>query len=162
MDFRATAAGAILLCAVLVQSTGPAYARQDVNCPDFVYQEDAQAVLDRDSSDPHRLDEDQGPDDGIACENLPRRAVNVPPTAAATPAVPGEPVPAVTGPDALPTRGVRGGSGTTADGPGAGREFGLPLTLAGAAVAVGFLATRLPHRDAGRRRCAADARRRSS
>ena len=41
---------------------------------DFQFQEDAQAVLDQDRSDPHRLDglsEDES--DGIACESLPRR-----------------------------------------------------------------------------------------
>ncbi|MBB5854280.1 excalibur calcium-binding domain-containing protein [Amycolatopsis umgeniensis] len=43
----------------------------DLNCKrDFKYQEDAQAVLDQDRSDPHNLDDD---DDGIACETLPKR-----------------------------------------------------------------------------------------
>jgi hypothetical protein len=45
------------------------------NCDDFRWQQDAQAVLDRDSSDPHRLDSEQGPDDGYACERLPDRLV---------------------------------------------------------------------------------------
>jgi hypothetical protein len=42
---------------------------EDLDCVDFVYQEQSQAVLDRDSSDPHRLDADN---DGISCESLPR------------------------------------------------------------------------------------------
>ncbi|UMP02665.1 excalibur calcium-binding domain-containing protein [Amycolatopsis sp. EV170708-02-1] len=42
----------------------------DLNCRDFQYQEDAQAVLDKDRSDPHHLDDDK---DGIACEKLPKR-----------------------------------------------------------------------------------------
>ncbi|MTD52866.1 excalibur calcium-binding domain-containing protein [Amycolatopsis pithecellobii] len=42
----------------------------DRNCSDFQYQEDAQAVLDADHSDPNGLDRDK---DGIACETLPHR-----------------------------------------------------------------------------------------
>src|SRR5215218_1990438 len=46
----------------------------DLDClTDFTYQEEAQAVYDQDPSDPNRLDEDPGPDDGIACEELPHR-----------------------------------------------------------------------------------------
>lgn len=55
----------------------------DLDCGDFKYQEDAQAVLDKDRSDPHRLDED---DDGIACEKLPKRGT--PPTKTITPTPP--------------------------------------------------------------------------
>jgi hypothetical protein len=40
----------------------------DLNCEDFDTQEEAQAVLDDDSSDPNNLDADS---DGIACESLP-------------------------------------------------------------------------------------------
>ena len=47
-----------------------AAAQDTLNCSDFTYQEDAQAELDRDPSDPHNLDADN---DGIACENLPSR-----------------------------------------------------------------------------------------
>ncbi len=42
----------------------------DLNCSDFQVQEDAQAVLAANSSDPHELD---GDEDGVACEELPRR-----------------------------------------------------------------------------------------
>lgn len=42
----------------------------DLDCKDFKYQEDAQAVLDQDPSDPNGLDEDN---DGKACESLPHR-----------------------------------------------------------------------------------------
>jgi hypothetical protein len=42
----------------------------DLDCNDFEFQEDAQAELDRDRSDPHNLDDDN---DGVACESLPRR-----------------------------------------------------------------------------------------
>jgi hypothetical protein len=42
-----------------------ASAQDDLNCDDFASQQEAQAVLDQDPSDPHNLD---GDDDGIACE----------------------------------------------------------------------------------------------
>jgi hypothetical protein len=69
------AAFAVALTTVLVAGmTGTALAVEDMDCSDFTYQEDAQAVLDQDTSDPHRLDGGQGgPPDGIACETLPRR-----------------------------------------------------------------------------------------
>ena len=44
-------------------------AAQDIlNCSSFATQEEAQAVFNRDPSDPHNLD---GDNDGIACEELP-------------------------------------------------------------------------------------------
>jgi len=46
-----------------------------LNCPDFQYQEDAQAELNKDVSDPHQLD---GDSDGVACESLPHRPVVTP------------------------------------------------------------------------------------
>jgi hypothetical protein len=42
-------------------------AQADLNCSDFATQEEAQAVLDSDASDPNGLDADN---DGIACEEL--------------------------------------------------------------------------------------------
>jgi hypothetical protein len=42
----------------------------DRDCGDFDFQEDAQAVLDADPSDPHGLDRN---DDGVACNDLPHR-----------------------------------------------------------------------------------------
>ncbi|MDP9438821.1 MAG: excalibur calcium-binding protein, partial [Actinomycetota bacterium] len=63
------------LCAALVLALAPTAMAQtnQFNCPDFEFQEDAQAVYNQDTSDPNLLDEDAGPDDGIACENLPSR-----------------------------------------------------------------------------------------
>ncbi|EME59996.1 excalibur calcium-binding domain-containing protein [Amycolatopsis decaplanina] len=55
----------------------------DLDCRDFRYQEDAQAVLDKDRSDPHRLDDDN---DGIACETLPKRGT--PPAKTIAPTLP--------------------------------------------------------------------------
>lgn len=43
-----------------------------LNCSNFQYQEDAQAELDKDRSDPHQLD-GSDPPNGVACESLPRR-----------------------------------------------------------------------------------------
>ncbi|WP_328605661.1 excalibur calcium-binding domain-containing protein [Amycolatopsis sp. NBC_00345] len=55
----------------------------DKNCSDFDYQEDAQAVLDQDKSDPNGLDSDH---DGVACESLPHRpAQSTTPTSSQNP-----------------------------------------------------------------------------
>ena len=104
-----TTAGAVALA--VGPSAGLAHAQPDLDCRDFAFQEDAQAELNRDPSDPHRLDEDQGPDDGIACEVLPHRSTTS--TTAATP---------------LPTRGVQGGIGGST-GP-ADFEWALGAALA--------------------------------
>lgn len=65
---------ALLLVGVLVFYAAflpaPASAQQDRDCGDFAFQEDAQAVLEQDPSDPNGLDADN---DGVACENLPSR-----------------------------------------------------------------------------------------
>lgn len=58
------------------QVTTPAYAQDEdprggLNCENFGSQAEAQAELRRDPSDPNVLDEDVGPDDGIACETYP-------------------------------------------------------------------------------------------
>lgn len=41
---------------------------QDIDCVDFRWQEQAQAVLERDPSDPYGLDRNH---DGVACQALP-------------------------------------------------------------------------------------------
>lgn len=111
MDIRIAYAGALTALLVSGPLTGIAHARADLDCADFTYQEDAQAVYDRDTSDPNRLDEDQGPDDGIACEALPRRSVAV-----AT---------------AVPTLGVRGGLGGGTGPADFERAAGVALVVAG-------------------------------
>jgi hypothetical protein len=65
-----------------------------LDCEDFTYQEDAQAVLAADPSDPNHLDLDH---DGVACEELPHR-----PVATSTPAPGG----------ALPSAGTGSGFGS--------------------------------------------------
>jgi len=57
----------------VVNTTTPAYAQDEDptigrDCDDFRSQAEAQAALREDPSDPDVLDEDEGPDDGIACE----------------------------------------------------------------------------------------------
>ncbi|WP_432053563.1 excalibur calcium-binding protein [Streptomyces sp. bgisy022] len=107
---RRTGAIGTLIALTAVLPAAPAHA-QDLDCRDFTYQEDAQALFDSDRRDPHRLDEDQGPDDGIACEALPRRADGTAsstssprPTTAAPSASPAGPTTAPpTGPTAVPT-----------------------------------------------------------
>ncbi|MEU3949961.1 excalibur calcium-binding protein [Streptomyces sp. NPDC029526] len=111
---RRTGAIGTLIALTAVLPAAPAHA-QDLDCRDFTYQEDAQALFDSDPRDPHRLDEDQGPDDGIACEALPRRAAGTAsstssprPTTAAPSTSPAGPttVPSTaptTGPTAVPT-----------------------------------------------------------
>jgi hypothetical protein len=59
-----------LLAPATAQERGPSGADGSYNCPDFDYQEDAQAVLDADPSDPNGLDADN---DGVACETLDSR-----------------------------------------------------------------------------------------
>ncbi|RSN37036.1 excalibur calcium-binding protein [Amycolatopsis sp. WAC 04169] len=55
----------------------------DLDCGDFKYQEEAQAELEKDRSDPHGLDRDK---DGIACEDLPKRGA--PATTTSVPTLP--------------------------------------------------------------------------
>ena len=57
----------------VVHTATPAYAQDEDptvgrDCADFRSQAEAQAALREDPSDPDVLDEDEGPDDGIACE----------------------------------------------------------------------------------------------
>ncbi|MEN8654569.1 excalibur calcium-binding protein [Streptomyces sp. 21So2-11] len=121
-------AGIVLAVASLAPLSGVAHAQPDLDCRDFAFQEDAQAEFDRSPSDPNRLDEDQGPDDGIACEVLPRRATSTstPPTA----------------PTSLPTRGVAAGLGGTSSTSTLETSFGVGLTAVGASLAIGYTLTK--------------------
>jgi hypothetical protein len=58
------------LCLVGVLVLAPVAFAQDLDCEDFATQEQAQRALERNQSDPHNLDDDDGADDGIACESL--------------------------------------------------------------------------------------------
>lgn len=66
----------LLLLAALCMATAlvfapAAMAQEEFDCSDFDTQEEAQAEFNSDPSDPSGLDEDDGADDGIACETLP-------------------------------------------------------------------------------------------
>jgi hypothetical protein len=90
---RLTAVAAVFVGVLaLASGTASAWAPKDLDCPDFRYQEDAQAHLDANPSDPDRLDADN---DGIACESNPHR-----PSAAAPAPVP-TPPPALAAPRTL-------------------------------------------------------------
>lgn len=108
----------------------------DLNCSDFATQEEAQAVLDADPSDPHGLD---GDGDGIACESLPSGTTTVPPTVPPTT----ECTTGVTNelggcePVGTPDNPV---PSSTPDLPATGRGVGLTLALAAAILALGVVA----------------------
>ncbi len=78
---RRVVAAAALVAWFVALGPSQAGAQGQIDCPDFIYQEDAQAVLDNDRSDPHGLDADS---DGIACEELPRRGAATGRTTATT------------------------------------------------------------------------------
>ncbi|MEV0173764.1 excalibur calcium-binding protein [Streptomyces sp. NPDC050803] len=129
MRRRTGAVGTLIAIAAIVPLANTAHA-QDLDCANFTYQEDAQAVYDANRQDPNRLDEDQGPDDGIACEALPRRGSAVT-SATPTPT-------AVT-----PTLGVRGGLGGASDSGPSAWETGAGLAfVAGGALAAGYVVRR--------------------
>jgi hypothetical protein len=64
---RVTVSIAVVACWVtgLLLLAGVAVAQDRLNCEDFASQDEAQAVLDRDPSDPNNLDADN---DGMACD----------------------------------------------------------------------------------------------
>lgn len=70
---RRTTSVAVLAVGAMAPLSGSAFAA-DRDCSDFGTQQEAQAVYDQDTSDPHRLDGDDG--DGRACESLPSGAGN--------------------------------------------------------------------------------------
>ena len=62
---------------VLVMAGAALAAEEDLDCSDFDYQEEAQAVLHADPSDPHRLvGGTDSPADEVACEPLPSRGAD--------------------------------------------------------------------------------------
>ncbi|NSL42667.1 excalibur calcium-binding protein [Streptomyces sp. 8P21H-1] len=124
MHIRVAVTGIVATVAWIAPLSGVAHA-QDLDCRDFAFQEDAQAFFNQDPGDPHRLDEDQGPDDGIACEALPRRAA-----AAGTPTVAPTATP--------PMRGVKGGLGGAFTGGISGWDISIGVGMtAGALAAAG-------------------------
>jgi hypothetical protein len=152
MRRRTGVVGALFAIVAIVPMADPAHARQDLDCRDFAFQEDAQAVFDADPSDPNRLDEDQGPDDGVACEALAHRGIIDPTTSPTSPSPSASPsvspsispsAPVTTTPTSAPSRGVRGGlGGAVASGP-SDWDIAIGLTFAvGAALAAGHVLRR--------------------
>ncbi|MEU0895186.1 excalibur calcium-binding protein [Streptomyces massasporeus] len=160
MRRRTGAIGTLFAIAAIVPLADPAHARQDLDCRDFAFQEDAQAVFDADPSDPNRLDEDQGRDDGVACEALARRGIIDPTTSPASSSPSASPpvsptvspsirpsvspsAPVAATPTGAPSQGVRGGlGGAVASGPS---DWDLAVGLAfaaGAAIASGYVVRR--------------------
>ncbi|MGX1916129.1 hypothetical protein ACWIID_46255 [Streptomyces phaeochromogenes] len=133
MRIRTAFAAAVAVALAAGPSAGLAHAQPDLDCRDFAFQEDAQAELNRDPSDPHRLDEDQGPDDGIACETLPHRSTT-----------------STTTPTPLPTRGVQGGIGGSTGPADFERTLGTALACTSLAAAAAYAARR--RRDANPRK----------
>ena len=125
MVIRIALAAAVTILVGAGPLGGTALARSDLDCRDFVVQEDAQAELARDLGDPNRLDADN---DGIACEELIRAGTTgtTSPTAPATTPVP------------VPTRGVDAGVGGGSAPAGFERPLGVGLAVGslGAAAAV--------------------------
>ncbi|OQR61492.1 hypothetical protein B6E66_24185 [Streptomyces maremycinicus] len=137
MPHRTVVAGIAATLMTFAPLSGVAHA-QDLDCRDFTFQEDAQAEFDRDARDPNRLDEDQGPDDGVACEVLPRRSLPtlVPATSIPAP-VPTGSSPAVVSPAAVPSLGVRGGVGGAVTAGPSGWDVGVGAGLAAAGLLAG-------------------------
>ena len=79
---RMTVAVLAALALGLLVGAGPAHAQDALNCDDFANQEQAQANLAANPSDPNRLDTDN---DGVACEELPRVGTGSRPAAATGP-----------------------------------------------------------------------------
>ncbi|GAA4336781.1 hypothetical protein GCM10023086_70210 [Streptomyces venetus] len=154
MRRRTGAVGMLFAIAAIMPLAEPAHARSDRDCGDFAFQEDAQAVLDADPSDPDRLDEDQGRGDGIACEALPHRGAGIispthmpTPTVSPSASVTVTPTATVT-PTTAPSRGVRGGlGGAVASGPSDWDvAIGLTFTVSALLTAGFFLRRRLRSR----------------
>lgn len=114
----------------------PAYAIDDQNCSDFTYQEDAQAHLAQDPTDPDRLDADK---DGIACETLPSKPASaVQPTVTTATTEPATTTTTTTEAATTTTRSVttttRVATSSTFPNTGSPAE---PLAMAGAALLLG-------------------------
>lgn len=90
--------------AALGQSRGPSGADGTFNCPDFDFQEDAQAVYDQDTSDPNGLDGAIGTgftgQQGVACEELPSRGTATDGGMTQQPTTPNQYTPTTTAPTA--------------------------------------------------------------
>jgi hypothetical protein len=169
MGIRTMLAATTMVLVTTGPMTGAVHAQPDLDCRDFAFQEDAQAELNRDPSDPHDLDEDQGPDDGIACEVLPRRSapgptVSVAPTPTVSPVTPtptvspvtptatASPVtPTATASPVTPTRGTDAGVGGSTGPAGVEQAVGACMAV-GSLGLVAAYAVRRRRRPSGARK----------
>ncbi|MET9833679.1 excalibur calcium-binding protein [Streptomyces sp. NPDC006385] len=158
MRRRTGAVGMLFALAATVPFAEPAHAQDNSDCRDFTYQEDAQAHYNADPRDPDRLDEDQGPDDGIACEGLPRRGGrggngdggdrggdgdegHI--SSTSRPKMPMTPMAPATPATVTPTRGTRGGLGGASPSGPSGWDVAIGLTfVTGSALTAGYLVKR--------------------
>ena len=94
------AVGVALLLGWTVPAWGNHSVSTGINCPNFAFQEDAQAYFEQHPGDPEGLDGPPGPTStgvpGLACEDLPRRGstttvATIPATTTTAPAVAGRP-----------------------------------------------------------------------
>ncbi|GHH14207.1 hypothetical protein [Streptomyces lanatus] len=124
---------AITVLALAGPTAPAAYARGDLDCRDFTFQEDAQAEFDRGFSDPDRSGRDQGRNNGIACAHLPHRGSIV------TPLPTLAPLPTRS---AVPTQGVRGGLGGSSGPADVEVALGAGLAVGALALTAGFFVYR--------------------
>ncbi|WP_308431746.1 excalibur calcium-binding domain-containing protein [Amycolatopsis acidiphila] len=118
-----------------------------LNCSDFTYQEDAQAVYNQDPRDPNNLDADN---DGIACESLPHKPkqTTTKTTTSRKPPTSTTREKAGTGQVKVkPVGGVNTGGGDAGSGPGDGTGIALGgIALAGTAAGTVLLVRRRARR----------------
>ncbi len=130
MRRRTTAAAGVLFTAALSFGLSGTAQAVDLNCSNFTYQEDAQALYNQDPSDPNGLDGDDN--DGFACESLPSRGTSGASTGSTTGSTSG----ATTGAGTSGQVATRpAGAVAAGDGSSSGDEAGvLPFVLGGVAL----------------------------
>ncbi|GAA2811447.1 hypothetical protein GCM10010441_40150 [Kitasatospora paracochleata] len=149
MRFRAATTTALLAFVAGLPLAGIAHAQTgDLDCANFATQEEAQAVLNADPSDPNHLDADH---DGIACEDLPHAAASSP--AATTAGAAGAGAAAAPSAGGAAAAAAQAPAGAVAAGSGPADTRLLTAGLAGAAVVTAAGAVVV------RRRLTADQRR---
>ncbi|GAA4831371.1 excalibur calcium-binding protein [Kitasatospora terrestris] len=134
MRMRLTVATTLLIAAAWSLPLAGSAQAADLDCPNFSTQQEAQAVLNADPSDPNNLDADN---DNIACEDLPSGTGS-----SAAPAAPGAAASAA--PSAAPSASASSGAAAVVapTGPvaaGVGRDSGggqsaVAISLAGGSV----------------------------
>ncbi|GAA2775177.1 excalibur calcium-binding domain-containing protein [Kitasatospora cinereorecta] len=139
MRFRDATSIAALAFVASLPLTGISHAQTgDLDCANFATQEEAQAVLNADPSDPNNLDADH---DGIACEDLPHAAASSPAAAAAAGTAATTTAPAAGGAAAAVAQ-VPAGAVAAGSGPADTRLLAAGLGGAAVVTAAGALVVR--------------------